>query len=631
MADGSDRALAARALVYLGVCHERLGRAEASAAYRRVIEQFPEQRTAVAEARRRLASLAPAVVRPARTPTLRRTWHSIPPDLHRGGAISADGRTFAYVNRAGHVVLGDLASGTPLRTVATDTTGTVGQRPIPSPQGQIVAYTWQPASGAPVEVRASRTPAAGPRVVYRARPGEAVTVQDWRVPSSLLLEVTTPAGQVSLVLVDAGGTWSRTVAELGTTRLVLSAKHSPDGRFVVYDEPAAGADDRDIVVVPATGGPPSFRLTGPSDDFAPGWASDARLVFVSDKAGSAGLWAVPLRSGRATSPPTLVQRDLGVFINLLGIGTTGALHYNREVGFTGVYVQALDRGRPSGDAWAVGGSHVGGNLSPTFSPDGRSLAFVSQISEAQVASYTRLARCDLETRMVREIATDLTYLVGTPRWSPDGTALLVRAAMRGRYGYHRLEIGTGAATPLATVPYNEDRTLGGARWVDALTFVYQWIPRPDARTRVLRRVSLPGGQQEDWLTFDDLDALTDAVPAPTDPRLALLLVRDGTTTIAIREAEGRLTRILALPTTDQVLSIAWMPDGQALLYTRRNGADRTASLWRVPATGGPPDPLGVQAEGMRDLAVSPDGRHLAWTAGYPRREPWVLEHVLTPR
>ena len=80
-----------------------------------------------------------------------------------------------------------------------------------------------------------------------------------------------------------------------------------------------------------------------------------------------------------------------------------------------------------------------------------------------------------------------------------------------------------------------------------------------------------------------------------------------------------------------LLSLAWMPDGRSLLYTRRNGADRTASLWRVPAAGGPPEPLGVQAEGMRDLAVSPDGRHLAWTAGYPRREPWVLEHVLTPR
>ena len=37
VADGADRGLAARALVYVGTCQERLGREEATRAYRRVI------------------------------------------------------------------------------------------------------------------------------------------------------------------------------------------------------------------------------------------------------------------------------------------------------------------------------------------------------------------------------------------------------------------------------------------------------------------------------------------------------------------------------------------------------------------------------------------------------------------
>ena len=38
-----DRALAAKALLHIGLCYEKLGRAEAQKAYQRVIEEYPEQ------------------------------------------------------------------------------------------------------------------------------------------------------------------------------------------------------------------------------------------------------------------------------------------------------------------------------------------------------------------------------------------------------------------------------------------------------------------------------------------------------------------------------------------------------------------------------------------------------------
>ena len=106
VADGADRALAARALVYLGVCHERLGRADAASTYRRVIERFPEQRAAVTEARRRLphSNLRPEPGPYPRRPSADVARHR--PDAHRAGAASAGGCTFAKVSRVGHVVLG---------------------------------------------------------------------------------------------------------------------------------------------------------------------------------------------------------------------------------------------------------------------------------------------------------------------------------------------------------------------------------------------------------------------------------------------------------------------------------------------------------------------------------------------
>ncbi|MCJ7629712.1 MAG: tetratricopeptide repeat protein, partial [Longimicrobiales bacterium] len=51
------REIAASALVLLGRVHETLGSANAERAYQRVLNDYPDQRAAVAEARTRLAAL----------------------------------------------------------------------------------------------------------------------------------------------------------------------------------------------------------------------------------------------------------------------------------------------------------------------------------------------------------------------------------------------------------------------------------------------------------------------------------------------------------------------------------------------------------------------------------------------
>lgn len=51
-----EKPIAARALLYVGVCYEKLGKKEARKAYERVIREFPDQREVVAEARNRLSA-----------------------------------------------------------------------------------------------------------------------------------------------------------------------------------------------------------------------------------------------------------------------------------------------------------------------------------------------------------------------------------------------------------------------------------------------------------------------------------------------------------------------------------------------------------------------------------------------
>ena len=74
---GSDRALAARALIRMAGCQEKLGEdAEAASAYAELVRAYPEQRAEVAIAQDRLGALRQATragCRPRLAPPVRPT------------------------------------------------------------------------------------------------------------------------------------------------------------------------------------------------------------------------------------------------------------------------------------------------------------------------------------------------------------------------------------------------------------------------------------------------------------------------------------------------------------------------------------------------------------------------------
>ena len=284
-----------------------------------------------------------------------------------------------------------------------------------------------------------------------------------------------------------------------------------------------------------------------------------------------------MRDGRPAGPPQLLQRDIGVVIDLVGVTASGAFHYNRRVGLVDEQVLALDAdGRPRGQPRATTGTDVGGNLMPAFSADGQRVTYASRY-----ATGATLHHFDLSARTVRRVVVSLLY-VRVPRWSPDGLTLVVRGSSRdGRAGFFKVDPDSGHATAFVTVPSNEETSLGPGSW------------RHDGRFLFVRNPN----------------------------RLTMTSLGEG------GEAPCGISSNSAHRTS---CCRWWMPDGDSLLFSRRTETDRRGTLWRVGASGGTPEPLGIEAEGLRDLAISPDAKHVAFTAGSPRREPWVIEHVLPP-
>ncbi len=79
------------------------------------------------------------------------------------------------------------------------------------------------------------------------------------------------------------------------------------------------------------------------------------------------------------------------------------------------------------------------------------------------------------------------------------------------------------------------------------------------------------------------------------------------------------------------MAIAWTPDGRHLVYgvyEHLFSADATTQLWRIPAEGGEPRKLGLTPKALHELGIHPDGRRIAFGAGCPKGEVWVMENFL---
>lgn len=280
-----------------------------------------------------------------------------------------------------------------------------------------------------------------------------------------------------------------------------------------------------------------------------------------------------------------------------------------------------------------------GESAPSWSPDGRWIAFLSSRGDDH-AQLWLLDRRGGEGRKVTTLTSDVDDYV----WAPDGRRVAVVAEDpdtskpktpapividrfqfkqdesgylgKQRHHLYLVDIETGKATPLTSGAY-DDLLPAWSPDGKSLAFVSKRRPDPDRDNNwdVYVIDAVPGATPKQVTTFEgpDNDPDYESRPAwsPDGRSIAYLqggplkLIYYAVQKLAVVPAAGGTPRILTATLDRSVASPAWSADGASIYFLLED--DRAVQLARVPASGGAVERL-VSGGGARVVSAFTTGR-----------------------
>jgi Tol biopolymer transport system component len=616
LADSRDRSVAAKALLRMAQCHEKLGDAEARRIYERLVREFGDQTDAVAQARTKLGTTN-------RAKADRVVWSGKNVE-HVAGNISPDGRWVSYTDwwNSGNLMVHDLVSGTDRSLTPEDHWNKNGNAEggAFSPDSRRIAYGWLAYNPRHIEIRTLNPGDSGvpkPVTVLSDASIAHLDVRDWSSDGTMLAVTYVRRDLVArmgvVVLQDGKLRELKQIRWRKPTRVAFS----PDGRYLAYDQPVSEtAAQRDLHVVDVSGGNESTVASHAANDVLLGWSADGgSLLFRSNRGGAEGIYSVAMRNGAAAGEAELLKPDVGP---VLALGTTagGSLCIYRDTSTTAMYSAPVDlasgrlTGPPAVESYRGGGGD--------WSRDGRLLAF--QVS-ADGLNY--LVVKNMGTGQVKKLPTQMNYFTEL-RFAPDGKWLVGGAReFTGKAGLYRFDVETGATTLLEDSSHTNRVQVSP----DGAKLYYEAInPRRSVEH------DLTTGQKRDIVT-QRTGMTTGSKELSPDGRYLAGIMNDGSRTAAtsaivvIPVTGGDLRELLAVQRPEGFESRpAWTPDSKAVVVVKQTG-DRK-EFWLIPVEGGAPRKLDLAIPNyIGGLRIHPNGRQIAFQAGEQSQEIWALENL----
>jgi Tol biopolymer transport system component len=208
-----------------------------------------------------------------------------------------------------------------------------------------------------------------------------------------------------LFVMDADGS---NVRQLTHTRAAEGyPSWSPDGRLIAFeaDDPTGNFD---IYVMNADGSNTRRLTQDPRRDVGPAWSPDGRkIVFMSDRGGPE--FDIYEMNADGSDVERLTAGQTNWFPQFSPDGTRLALHVGRDVNVFDLKTRTMH---------ALTQDPANG-MYPTWSPDGRRIAFMSWRN-----GRTELFTMNADGTDQRVLFSPATGSAIDPRWSPDGSRIV---------------------------------------------------------------------------------------------------------------------------------------------------------------------------------------------------------------
>jgi Tol biopolymer transport system component len=627
-----DHALAAKALVQMGHCYEKLGRAEAKKAYERVIREYADQAEPLRVARTRLAALTG----PRRHEmTVRRIWSD--PMADTQGEISPDGRSLSFVDwSTGDLAVRDLATGQNRRLTnkgSWEDSQAFALFSSWSPDGRQIAYDWwSPAHSN--ELRIVTVEDARSRTIYKTADETVLLTVDWSPDGQEILVALVPASGRPVPRKDQLATVSVTGGDL---RIIRSwdnpypydtpggrAGFSPDGRSILHSRPSGDSPSQDVFVLSRDGREDAKLVDHPANDIAAGWSPDGKWVlFISDRTGTLDLWMLPV--GNAGGEARLVKPGIGR-VDSLGFDSRGRFYYGTSPASQDIFVAELDlrTGRVSSAPSRPVKRFEGQNDWPSYSRDGKSITYVSARGSLTGVRtrFDVLCILHLESGEEREYFTDFRRLAD-PRFSADGSGVFVVAwTEAGQMGLYRFDTTTGERS--LVFEKSEGASIEDyAVSPDGDAIFYPRCDEAEKACRLLRR-DLASGVD------------TEIYRGPYEEPFTIALSPDGRTLALFsrHRADVNAERIIRVVATaggtprevsrgrftygsaGPINAVAFSADGKYLFLPRKTTPSEEPgwSLLRLAIEGGEPQETGLKMLRFSNLSAHPDGQRILFAS-----------------
>lgn len=628
-AAGKDRALAAKALVQLGQCYEKMGSTEARKQYDRVIRDYADQKDSVATARARIGASGTGTV-------LRKIWAD--GDTDSGGSPSPDGRFFVYSDRAsgGNLAIRDLSTGesrllTQGKLSTTHWNAEYAGNAFFSPSGKQIAYTWYEITGES-SLRVIGTDGANMRVLMK----EVKTyphVHAWSPDGKqIAITLSAPNGKVDIGLVSVQDSSFRTLksTQLRHSEIQIGG-FSADGRFLAYAVPnTQQLADGGIFVIATDGTQDAPVVQGKSSNGAPLWTPDGRaIVFASNRSGTMGLWSIQVESGKPKGSPELLRDNMGGFRSL-GFSREGSYFFGMANVQSDIYVADFDQKslltsppKPQSDRF------VGRNSGLGWSPDGKWLAFKRAVID-QKALVIRSESNGEERTLPTKFASSLGVILNNLSWFPDSRSLLAADIVKNRKVFRRIDIETGQERvvfegPAGIWPMVSLSPDGGTLYYSIREEV---LPKSEGLVRLMKR-SLETGQETELYRSESSGAGVFGLSvSPDGGRLAFMVnIEPPQRVLLTLSTEGGSPRELYRGNYENPSPFAgaWTSDSRNVLIHAKDGP--LTRLWAIPTDGGAPRKMDLAMEILQSVVVSPDGRRVGFTGMQTKNEVWVIQNL----